>query len=479
MRINMASPLPSRKPVFSRRSRWIPLYRLVVGTAPVHFRSDGYGGAVNVPKLVYNYQEAVSELGYHADFEKYTLCEFMKCYFGLYSVGPVVLVNVFDPATHKTSVETAEAHTLVDDEALLDHAGVIPNSETVQDSEDSLTYVKGTDYSIDYPTGTITRLTGGSIAAGAVLHVTYDYGDPSLVTDADIVGGVDAETEALTGLELVNQVYPRWGKVPGLICAPGWSDTPGTALMMASKAGNINGHFKAMAIVDVPETVTKYSDVFTHKTDNSLTDELMIVCWPRVTVDGVKYWLSSHVAGIIGQVDAARGSIPYKSPSNETLQITGAVAGTAEIWLSDTQATALNAQGIVTALNGVNGWKTWGNRTAVYPGVTDVKDAFIPTRRMFNWVGNTLVTSAAQRVDFPITRRLIDSIVDSFNIWLNGLTAQGAILGGVVKFLAADNTTTDIMDGIIRFHVYLTPPSPAREINFILEYDPSYIATLF
>ena len=35
------------------------------------------------------------------------------------------------------------------------------------------------------------------------------------------------------------------------------------------------------------------------------------------------------------------------------------------------------------------------------------------------------------------------------------------------------------MDGIITFHVYVTPPSPAREIEFVLEYDPDYLATLF
>ena len=42
-----------------------------------------------------------------------------------------------------------------------------------------------------------------------------------------------------------------------------------------------------------------------------------------------------------------------------------------------------------------------------------------------------------------------------------------------------ENPTHDLMDGISRFHVYVTPPSPNREIEFILEYDPTYIQTLF
>ena len=53
------------------------------------------------------------------------------------------------------------------------------------------------------------------------------------------------------------------------------------------------------------------------------------------------------------------------------------------------------------------------------------------------------------------------------------------ILGGRVEVLPEENPTTDLMDGIIRFHVYATPPGPARELDFIIEYDPAYLETLF
>jgi phage tail sheath protein FI len=121
----------------------------------------------------------------------------------------------------------------------------------------------------------------------------------------------------------------------------------------------------------------------------------------------------------------------------------------------------------------------WGNRTAAYPGVTDVKDTFVPLRRMFSFVGNTLVTTAWQLVDRPLNRRLAGTVCDTFNVWLNGLARREFLLGGRVEFLSNDNPTTDLMDGIARFHVFFTPPSPARELDFILEYDPAYIQTLF
>jgi hypothetical protein len=33
------------------------------------------------------------------------------------------------------------------------------------------------------------------------------------------------------------------------------------------------------------------------------------------------------------------------------------------------------------------------------------------------------------------------------------------------------------MAGIIKAHIYMTPPSPAQEIDFVLEYDAEYVAS--
>lgn len=98
---------------------------------------------------------------------------------------------------------------------------------------------------------------------------------------------------------------------------------------------------------------------------------------------------------------------------------------------------------------------------------------------MFNWVYGKIVTTFWNDVDGPINKRMIQTVTDSINIWLNGLTAQGAILGGRVEFLSSENPTTDLEDGVVRFHLYLTPPAPARELDMILEYDVDYFQNLF
>jgi phage tail sheath protein FI len=450
---------------------------IVFGTAPVHLAVDG-ADSVNKPKLVYTYKEAVAAFAYSADWSKFTLCEFMMSQFSLFNMAPMVFVNVFDPAVHKASEAEAEG-VFVGDELQLAHPDILAGTLVVKTADGLTPHVEGVDYTVDRASGLITRIEGGAILADATVTRAYDYADLSLVDSTDIIGGIDGTTGAATGLELLNDVFPRFRLVPGQVVAPGWSHDAAVAAVMTAKGSNINGHFKAISVIDIPETVTKYTDVAAHKNDNNLTDEQMVVCWPKCKLGDNEYWLSTQMAGVMCQTDAECGDIPYKSPSNERLQMTAAVVNGVEVWLGADQAAYLNGQGIVTALNFVGGWKAWGNRTGCYPAVTDPKDAFIPIRRMFNWIGNTLILTWWQKVDAPLTRRLVETVLDSNNIWFNGLAAREIILGGRVTFDETENPVTDLMDGIGKFHVFVTPPSPAREIDFIMEYDPAYLSSLF
>lgn len=303
--------------------------------------------------------------------------------------------------------------------------------------------------------------------------------DVTKVSAEDIIGGIDAATGAKRGLELVEEVFPRFGLVPGQILAPGFSGDEAVALLIGAKSGTINGHFKSTGIINVPRSVKRYTDVAAWVKDNNLTDKNLHIFFGQPVFGNSIEDGATHLAGVIAQRDAENDCIPYWSPSNKRLLANGLSHNGAELHLSPTEAAYLNGQGIITGLNWTGGLVAWGNRTAAYPGITDVKDTFIPLRRMFNFVSNTLVLTAWQFLDGPLRRRLVETVCDTFNIWLNGLAAREFILGGRVEFLQPDNPTTDLMDGIGRFRVFLTPPSPARELDFILEYDPAYLANLF
>ena len=138
---------------------------------------------------------------------------------------------------------------------------------------------------------------------------------------------------------------------------------------------------------------------------------------------------------------------------------------------------AIIGAGVVTALNFLKGWVIWGNYTACYPANTDVKDCFISDGRMFAYVANTLVKTFWSFLDRPMTRRLIDTILDTCNIWLSGLVGSGYLLGARVEMLDEENPLTALLAGQIKLHVYLTPATPAQEITFVLEYDVSAVQT--
>jgi hypothetical protein len=249
---------------------------------------------------------------------------------------------------------------------------------------------------------------------------------------------------------------------------------------MATKAaGAINGMFAAKALVDIDCTesgATSYTEAVTLKNSKSITDAAEIPCWPMYTIGSYKFHASTHEAGRMAATDTDNSSIPYESPSNKSLKIDSmCLADGSEVSLTLAQANILNANGICTALNFMGGWVAWGDWTACYPSNTDVKDYFIPVSRMFDYVNNTLIKTFWTKIDKPMNRRLIDTIVDSSNIWLNGLVGAGYLLGARVEMLDDENPLTNLMAGIIKLHVYMTPPSPAKQIDFVLEYDADYV----
>lgn len=448
-----------------------------VGTAPVHTVC----GKVNAPIMAQNYAEAVAALGYSDDWEKYTLCEVMHTHFKLYSVSPVFFVNVFDPAKHKSAVPSANYK--VTDKKIMLPLEAIDTSITVKSSEvGSTEYEKEKDYGLFYEGENliIEILESGNIPQSATeLSVAYDKADPTKVTESEIIGGFDISTKQTTGLELIDKVFPKYGIVPDLIICPGWSHKPETAAIMNAKAEKINGMFEVKAIIDIDSKEVKhYADATEWKKKHNINSKNEILCYPMVQMGGKKYHMSTHIAGTIGKIDSDNGYCPYESPSNKKLQIDSAVlADGTEILLDLQQANYLNSNGIVTAINWIGGFVLWGNSTACFPSDTDVKNYFISVSRMFGWVSNSVILTYWTKLDKNLSRRLIDSIVDSLNMWLNGLVSDEKLLGARVEFKDEENSTTALMAGKAVFHVYMTPSSPAEEFDFRLEYDSDYIVS--
>lgn len=462
-----------------------------VGTAAVH--TLGKPALVNVPRLYHSYDEFVAEMGWDAKhFNDFTLQEVIHSHFALYRGAPVICVNVFDPERHLSEVSgeeiTFSTSRLDADTAFLAHAGV-RSVELAGTGEDaSVVYAEGEDYMADSATGMITRLETGAIPAGATVTASYVHADPDMVTSDDIIGGIEPATGNGTGLELIDEVFPRFREVPSIVLAPRFCEDPAVAVTMAAKCDNINGLFKAICVVDIPASgengVTRYADIPAYKEENNLTDSLMMVCWPKVRLGDKVYGLATHMAGVMASVDDDHDSIPYASPSNKTLDITSSgyldeSGQWREVWLDLVKANYLNGQGVCTVSNFDGGMKSWGGRMACYPSNTDPKDAQDAIRRFFNWYQAQFILTYFVKVDEPLTRRLVQTFLKSEQIKLDGYTAREIILGGSITFDETENPVTDLIDGILRFHLRITPPPAARDIEAVFEFDPENVQALF
>ena len=179
-------------------------------------------------------------------------------------------------------------------------------------------------------------------------------------------------------------------------------------------------------------------------------------------------------------VDQKNDDIPFESPSNKLLNITGiCLANGSEVDLDLGQANYLNDNGVATSINFNNGWRLWGSRTGCYPSNTDVKDNTITNKRMFTWDNNNFILTYWLDVDKPAGKKLMDKIVDSYNDYYDGLVTKQAILGGRIEFNGTENPTTNLMDGKYYFKRYMTPVGVAGLIESDLEYDVEYLQALF
>ena len=470
--------------------------QVIFGTAPINLAADPTK-AVNEPIVCYSYAEAVAAVGYSDDFEKWTLCQAIDACFRVFNVAPIVLVNVIDPtkSAHVDAVSST-AHTVTNHQFTLLKSsskayGVLLSSVKIKDSTGETTYEEGTDYTVAFDKdgyAVVTLLSTGACYSASTLKAEFTALKPSGVTASDIIGSVDASTGAVSGLEVLGKVFPKFGLTPGLISAPGWSQNATVIAALEAKCTNINGCFSAECIVDIGADAAgataspaiaalKYTDVKTAKENLGIDSAHTIACWPMCKIGDKKYYMSALVSALIAYQTAANDDVPYIYPSNKSLGITGiCLASGGAVIMDQEQANLVNSYGVVTAIN-YNGYKCWGNNTAAYPSSTDPKDRWIAVRRMFTWWGNTLILTYHQKVDDPANYRLVENIIDSENIRGNSFVARGIVAEARCEFRPEENPVTDIMNGEITFHIYLTPFTPAEDIEFILEFNPDALVT--
>ena len=449
--------------------------QVVIGTAPVNM-ADNPSEMVNVPVFAEKPVDAMAALGFCKDF-RFTLCQTMYATSNIYQVSPVVYINVLDPAKHKKDLEEtkADVSTL---RAVVEVPGILREGLVVKAEEEAL--VLNTDYTVEYEADgslVVNLIAGGAGENAAEISVSGQVLDPEAVTKDDIIGAYDPTTGKDTGMEVIRQVYPKFGVVPSLGLAPGYSQIPEVGIALSAKMANINGVFKGIALLDLDtEKARKYTDCKEVKESSGFTSEFCCTLWPCFRVGELIFAASAIVGALVSYADASNDDVPYISPSNKILGVTGTclLDGT-EVVLDQDQGSTLNTYGVTTAFNS-NGWRLWGNYTGAFPSSGDAKDIWFSTRRMFNWQGNTFIQTYFSKVDDPMNPRLVESIVDSENIRCAAF-APDKWAGASIEYLPEDNPTTDILAGKMTFRQHIAPYTPAQEITNILNYDTEMLAS--
>ena len=398
-----------------------------------------------------------------------------------YGAGTVLVINVLDPAVHRSNVVGQEHQFGDNDQLQLGHGAL--QALTLKSADGLTSYVKDTDYSVTMLTGKVKRLAGGAIAANGQVKADYTHADPSLVTSADIIGAVSV-AGLRSGLKAFADSYNLFGFFPKLFIAPGFSTLNSISVELIAAAEQMGG----IAYIDAPIGTTVQQVIAGRGPAGAInfntSSDRVRLCYPHVkvydaTTDGERLEpLSIRAAGLRAKVDLDDGYW-WSSSNRELVGVIGLERPlTARVDDPSSEVNLLNEVGITTVFNSFGtGLRLWGNRTAAWPTVTHMRN-FENVRRTKDIIDESIRYSSLQFVDMPITQALIDSITESVNLFGRKLTGDGALLGFECWYDPARNPQTELELGHLLFNYKLTVPLPFERGTFETEITGEYLANL-
>ena len=433
-----------------------------VGTAPVNL-IQGYADAdvVNAPVLLNDFNTVKRLVGYSPNWAGFTLCEAFKVHFdnAAGNAGPIVAINVLDPATHKKAMQTTQEVTFVNKRATITSDTIVLDTLVLADK------VKGTDFTVDYDftAGQVVLTDISNDGISASVQATFDEVDLSKITKTEIIGGVTS-AGVYSGLGCVGLVYPETNLVPNLIAAPGWSHEPDVYKAMIVAGTKINGHWDAFAIADIPmEATDTIEKAKSWANDNGYNSERSKAGWPMapLTFGGLAHWSTLWVWRQL-LVDATHDGIPMETASNKTIPVTGQYfgEGSTNRGFDQTMANELNKVGISTLVFWGGQWVLWGGHTAAYKfgAVADKRVIFDNNIRMMMHVTNSFQREWALTIDQPMTRAMADTIKAREQEKADAMVAVGALIGAPeVLFVESENSTAELAEGNFVWNFTATP----------------------
>lgn len=465
----------------------------LVGTAPTHLVA-ATDRSLNRPVLVKNQRDAVRLFGEAKYSTGYTIPKALEA-IAAQGGALVVVVNVFDPATHRTlgssiatsgnssrtsnvaTVTTSAAHALVTGD-FVNLASFAGSFASFNQSYVKVTVPTSTTFT--FPS-TGADITAAAQTAGVVKKVTFT---PEAIVAADIIGGTTVDGDRY-GMEAFRDTQALFNFKPKLLIAPTYSPLDGVRAAMVVMAETL----RAEAIADIPAG-SSVTDAISSRGnagpyDFNTASPRLVITYPHVKVydkatDTTEVQpISQFLAGVIAAKDIAKGW--WWSPSNtEILGIVGAeLPLTSDYTDANSETNLLNEVGIVSLYSEFGtGIRTWGNRSAMWPSDPAPKN-FINIQRIKDVVEETIARNMLPWIDNPISEALIDSVLESINAFINGLVTQGALIKGSNCYFNPDNNPSDQLAlGHIWFSLDIMGPTPAERFTFDVFMDSDLLRNI-
>ena len=462
-----------------------------VGTAPVH-QVEGGASNVNVPILVNNIAEARKYFGYSSDWASYTLCEAIYAHLEKKGVGPLVLINVLDPATHKsqsaTSVDKTPKNGVI---TLTSATNIILDTVEIYTKDDTpVKKVKGTDYTIafNFDKQTIVIQSIGTGLGTDALTVSYYTATPAAVTNADVIGSSDG-LGTNTGIFAIKDVYQVTQRIPFFLGCPGFSSVPAVHAAMYQNSVKVNGHWDVFMFADIPiidnSTAITFATAATWKAANGYDKENEKVFFPLAEgIDGQIYHLSVLAAANLQELLIAQDGIPYRSSSNTDCALIQnlylGATNTGKIVDDSIINERLNKNGIASAAFVGGRWAIWGAHCADYDqNNADQINVAETNRMMLYYISNDFQARRPLDVDKPLTPNDIRSIVSQEQARLDALVNIGALTYGVVTLNASADARSDVLNGDWSFSFTVTTTPLAKSLTAIVTWTDDGFATYF
>lgn len=454
------------------------------GTAPVNLLLD-YSGKVNKPIRISNMNEARSLLGGQFSssdkWSKYTLCEAIEAHFNnrIGNVGPIYVVNVLDPDTHKGEAETVQL-TFTNKKATVTADDIILSTFAIEGK------TLGTDYTLSYNTDSgVLTITDIGTTPMTSIQASYTPVDFDAIDETTVIGGKDT-SGVTTGIAAIAQVYQTYNAVPTYLAAPGWSETPAVYNALVDASQLINDHWYAFVFADIPVTADTIDEAIEWKSTNGYTSGASKVFWPKVTDNGTIYHLSTLALVEKMRVDISHNNIPFETCANKPVPASGLYisAESAIVGYERPDANRLAAAGITTGIFWEGDWRVWGDHTAAFVdgGDYQAREIFDTNMLMLYYIVNSFQREWGDTIDQPMTVALRDTILNREQEKLDALVSVGALIGTPTVEIVDGSTSAEGTDRLLagfEWQIATTVTPPLKSATMTVSYTDAGYAVLY